>query len=110
MSWRDGAGEFLNEFADKLRQERIRMRRAFSPSDNAALSEFIRPNLGQTPPALRRVLEPVVAVSALLALALLGTMGALGFAILFAAASLIFLILTYVFGLKMDVAVPSASR
>lgn len=110
MSWRDSAKDLFGDLADRMQQERIRMRRAFSPTDSTALSEFIRPNLGQTPPALRRVLEPIVAVSALLALAVLTTMGALGFAVLFAAASLIYLILTYVFGLRLDMAIPGASH
>ncbi|MEE8408786.1 MAG: hypothetical protein V3T05_04200 [Myxococcota bacterium] len=69
-----------------------------------ALAHFLRPNLGRTPPAARRVLEPIVAASALLALVVLIGMGTLSLAAFFVAAVLMYAIVTFVFGIELDIA------
>jgi hypothetical protein len=76
---------------------------------DSALSTFIRPNLGDTPAPLRRVLEPIVAASALLAMVVLAGFGALGFGAMLIAAGLIYLIITQVFGIQLDLVPPSGA-
>jgi hypothetical protein len=92
---------------DRVKAEASRLGAAFrsQATDTKALSEILRPNLGPTPKPLRRLLEPVVAVAALSALVSLATVGAVSFALLVAVAGVIYAILTYVFGLELDLAV-----
>ncbi|MBI3179771.1 MAG: hypothetical protein HYZ27_08925 [Deltaproteobacteria bacterium] len=75
-------------------------------SKSQALAHFIRPDLGGS--ALSRVMEPVVAASAMLALAVLVGVGALSLAGLLVAAALIYLIVTQVFGIELDIETPPA--
>jgi len=67
---------------------------------------LMRPQLGATPPPLRRVLEPVVAASALLALGVLISWGALSVGAFLIAGLLIALILERVFGIEVDLEPP----
>ncbi len=74
-------------------------------TDTRALAELLRPNLGATPRPRRRLLEPVVAIAAVSVLVSLASVGALSFATLVLVAGLIYAILTYVFGLELDLGV-----
>jgi len=73
-----------------------------------ALAQFIRPNLGPTPTPLRQVLEPVVGACAALAIAVLIGVGITSLSAFLLAAALIYAIMTYVFGIQLDLA-PLAS-
>ncbi len=75
-------------------------------SRGQTLAHFMRPDLGGS--ALGRALEPVVAASAMLALVVLVGVGALSLAGLMAAAVLIYLIITHVFGIELDIQPPPA--
>ena len=100
--------ELLGDYGSRLRDEAARLRRTARPRDgNEALTAFIRPNLGRTPEPLRRILEPVVAAAAALALAVLLSFGMFSFAGFFVAATLIYAIITYVFGIELDLNLPS---
>ena len=55
---------------------------------STAMAQFLRPNLGPTPAVARRVLEPIVAASALLALVVLIGLGTLSLSAFFIAAAL----------------------
>jgi hypothetical protein len=92
---------------ERLRAEAYRLGASFQRQGEGSLAigELLRPNLGPTPAPLRRVLEPVVALAALGALLSLASVGALSFAVLAAVAGLIYAILTYVFGLELDLGV-----
>jgi len=92
---------------ERVKSEATRLGAAFrsQATDSKALSLLLRPNLGPTPQPLRRLLEPVVAAAALSALVSLATVGAVSFAVLVAVAGVIYAILTYVFGLELDLAV-----
>ncbi len=97
----------LRDTVDRLRAEGERLRdRLGRGGETQALSQLLRPDLGKTPAPLRRVLEPVVAATALVVLASLLGMGAFGFATLALAAALIYLILTKVFGLELSLGTP----
>jgi hypothetical protein len=89
---------------ERLKAEAVRLGSSLKSqtSDTKALTELLRPNLGPTPRALRRVLEPVVALAALSVLVSLLGVGAVSFATLAVAAALMYAILTYVFGLELD--------
>lgn len=100
--------EFLADYGSRLRDEAARVRRTARPrSGNETLTAFIRPNLGPTPEPLRRVLEPVVAAAAALALAVLLAFGMFSFVGFFFAATLIYAIITYVFGIELDLNLPT---
>ena len=105
------ATRWTREMADLAGQEAARVRdqvaSAVAPQGGpGALSTFIRPDLGPTPEPLRRLLEPIIAVWALATMGALLAMGAVGFALMFAAASLLYVILTRIFGLELDVKLP----
>ena len=108
-------GERLREAASRVRDEAHRVRseaerlrdRMRADSSTLTLAAFVRPNLGPTPDPLRRVLEPIVAASAAMALVVLLSIGVLSFGTFFVVASLIYAILTYVFGLELDLNVPT---
>lgn len=103
-----GASAWAREMADLARQEAARIKQQVMGPDAppGALSTFLRPDLGPTPDPLRRILEPVIAAWALLTMGALLAVGALGFATMFAAASLLYVLLTRVFGLELDVKLP----
>ena len=92
----------LKRATDSLRDEASRMWNGVREnSESTSLSHFLRPNLGPTPPALRTVLEPVVAASAMLALFILIGVGAASAAGLMVAAAAMYAIITYVFGIEL---------
>ena len=98
--------EPLRDTFERLRAEAVRIAGAVKGhSENKALTELLRPNLGPTPEPLRRMLEPLVAACAVSVLAALLGVGAVSFAALVVVAALAYAILTYVFGLELDVAV-----
>ena len=109
-----GATRWAREMADLARQEAARIKeqvaaRVAPDTGPGALSTFIRPDpsvLGPTPEPLRRLLEPVIAAWAILTMGALLGVGAVGFSLMFAAAALLYLILTRVFGLELDVKMP----
>jgi hypothetical protein len=92
----------IPEVFARLREEARRLRDRGTSSQ--ALSQMLKPNLGPTPEPLRRLLEPVVAATALAALLSLFALGAFSFATLVAIAGLAYAILTYVFGLELGLA------
>ncbi len=99
MSWSD--------LVDELRQTANRWRAEIGGEPGAkTLATFIRPNLGPTPAPVRRVLEPVVAASAMLALAVLSGIATINLALFMLCAGLVYLIVTYVFGVELDLNVP----
>ncbi len=107
MSWADLA-EQLRDLGARVRDEAARVSaRSGYDTESGALSAFIRPNLGPTPRPLRRVLEPVVAASAVLALVVLLGFGMFSFAGFFIASSLIYLIITQIFGIELDLNLPT---
>ena len=71
------------------------------------MAQLFRPNLGPTPQSLRRILEPIVAGSAFVALAALSGLSLVAFAALFVAAGLMYLIITYVFGIDLGFELPA---
>lgn len=106
MKWDEIRQQFEGA-RDQLRREAQRLRASFSNNDARALSTFVRPNLGPVPSPLRRALEPVVALVAGVVLAVLMAFGLLHFGLFFLAAGLIYLILNKVFGLELDVNLPT---
>jgi hypothetical protein len=104
MTWQ----EQIDNWREWAIAEAARLKRIFVPGGDpsSALSLLIRPNLGPTPAALRRFLEPVVAASALLAVVVLTGIGALGVAAMLTAVALIYLIVTKVFGIELDLVPP----
>jgi hypothetical protein len=74
------------------------------------LAELWRPELGATPPAFKRLLEPVVAASALAALGVLVGCGTAALAVLLIAGVLCYLIITYVFGIELGLDLPGHKR
>jgi hypothetical protein len=90
-------------------KERLRQHLEFLDPDGShskALATFVRPNLGSTPEPVARLLEPLVAGAAALALAVLVGVGMWGFAVMFLAASLAYAILVHVFGIEFDFHLP----
>jgi hypothetical protein len=75
-------------------------------TDSRAMAQLFRPNLGPTPQPLRRVLEPLLAGSALAVLAGLAGVSLAAFLVMFIAAGLIYLIITYVFGVELGLELP----
>ncbi len=96
--------ERLHGVLADLRQHGARLVGRLQKGDARALTQLLRPNLGPTPSSLRRVLEPVVALSALTLLLSLFSVGAFSFAVLFIVGGLIYAILTYVFGIELALA------
>jgi len=116
MKWPADLGSTLRDAAARARDEarriraeadRLRSRVRGDAPTGGALAAFVRPDLGATPAPLRRVLEPLVAAAAAVALALLLGIGVFNFAMFFAAATLIYAILTYVFGIEFDLNLPT---
>jgi hypothetical protein len=102
--------DIVQEAARQWRREadRWRARVAADGPTSTTMLELIRPNVGaHTPPSVRRMLEPVVAASAVLALFVLGGMGIISFALFLLAGGLIYAILTKVFGLELGIELPN---
>ena len=78
----------------------------FSEPEQNALSQFVRPDFGGASLPARTVLEPVVALSALVGLAASLGLGLVSFVGMLLAGWIIYAILTYVFGLELDIAMP----
>lgn len=76
---------------------------------NSTMLELFRPNIGGTPPHLRRFVEPLVAASAVLALMTLGALGIISFALFLLAGALIYAILTKVFGIELGIELPNTN-
>ncbi len=104
-------GRRLSELRARLREEarRLRTRVAGNGRPATALSALVRPDLGNTPAPVRRFLEPLVAASALVVLIVLLGLGMFGFATLFLAVSLMYLIITRVFGIELGIDLAGAS-
>lgn len=100
MSLRDS----LADAAREARQTAERVWNDVRGEPSTAMAHFLRPNLGPTPPAMRRVLEPIVAASAMLALFVLGGFGSACLAGMVVAGALIYAIVTYVFGIEVNLA------
>ncbi len=96
----------IKHAAEALRQEAERTWGGLEDRDARAMAELLRPNLGSTPPSLRRVLEPLVAGAAFVALAALAGVSLAAFVALFVAAGLMYLIVTYVFGVELGFELP----
>jgi len=79
-----------------------------NPPSTQALAHLLRPEIGDPPPQVRRVLEPVVASVALGVIAMLLGMAGLGMVAVFFAAGLIYGILALVFGIRLDMDLPVA--
>lgn len=103
----------ISELLARLRSEAQRLRDTLggdtpggNPAHRALMLQLARPNLGPTPQALRRILEPLVATAAALALVTLVGFGVASFTMFLLAGALIYTILTRVFGLELDFQVP----
>ncbi|MEO0592072.1 MAG: hypothetical protein AAFZ38_00710 [Myxococcota bacterium] len=79
-----------------------------SRSDQVALSQFVRPEFGGTKLPARTILEPMIAVGAVMALAASLGVGLISFVGMLIAGWIIYTILTQVFGLELDVVFPRA--
>ncbi|OGQ92070.1 MAG: hypothetical protein A2289_14295 [Deltaproteobacteria bacterium RIFOXYA12_FULL_58_15] len=99
-------GDDLKKVASTLRQEASRIWGDLDGPHSTALTQLLQPNLGPTPQPLRRVLEPVVAITALAALIGLTGFGMISALAMFCAAGLIYLILTFVFGIELGLDLP----
>lgn len=104
----DNLSDRLRDFSSRLRQQAERIRAGLDPNrpDSTAVAAFLRPNLGATPAPVRRFLEPIIAGAAAVVIAMLLGFGLYGFAIFFLSAGLIYLVLTHVFGLELDLNLP----
>ena len=71
---------------------------------------LLRPDLSTTPPPLRRLLEPLVAIAAAGVVATLAGMAALSFAAFMLACALMYAVLTQIFGLELSVQLPHPGR
>lgn len=100
----------LQDAAKRLRDELRRLsHRVLGPQHaegTTLMLELMRPNLGPTPLPLRRVLEPVVAACALVALVTLLGLGVASFTLFLLASALIYAILTQVFGIELGLNMP----
>lgn len=96
-----------HDLRDFIAQERRRIRERMGTSEGRALSTFIRPDLGPLPTPLSRLLEPLVAVLAGSVMAFFAALGMLHFGIFFACLSVVYLIITHVFGIELDLNLPT---
>ena len=99
---RDQVREAYREAKSYLRQSRTREK-------VRTLSTFVRPELGSVKEPWRRVLEPIVAASAAGALLALASIGFGAFVIFLISGALVYGILTFVFGIRLDVRMPSTA-
>lgn len=102
----------LNEAARLWRREADRWsRRAMGGGGpSGTMLELMRPTVGAHAPVnVRRFVEPLVAVSALLALLTLGALGIISFALFLLAGALIYAILTKVFGIELGIEMPNTN-
>jgi len=73
-----------------------------STADTTAMAAMFRPDLRAAPDPLRRLLEPLIGILGMVALGGLLSLGLVSLASLLASAALIFALLTYVFGIELD--------
>ncbi len=99
--WSSMAKQLANETRRRL--ERIQDRVAGDGTKTTALAELIRPELRETPANFRWILEPAVAVLAMAAILLLVGIAGLGSIALIFSAAAIYAIITFVFGIRLDV-------
>ncbi|MBI5507493.1 MAG: hypothetical protein HY903_01950 [Deltaproteobacteria bacterium] len=91
-----------NELKARVADESRRVASRIGGDQKLALSQLLRPNLPPYVEPLRRVAEPIVAAAALLALVVLGGLGALSVLGLMLALLLIYGIITQVFGIELE--------
>ena len=106
---RSRAESLLNDTTGRARDVSRQVLERFtgvSESDQRALSQFVRPDFGGTSLPARPLLEPVIAVAAVLLLAGSAGLGLVSFAGMLLAGWIIYAILTHVFGLELDIAMP----
>lgn len=106
---RQRAEELLNDTTGRAREASRQMLNrftGFSEPEQRALSQFVRPDFGGKSLPARPLLEPLVAVSAVMVLAMSLGLGLLSFAGMLIAGWIIYAILTHVFGLELDIAMP----
>ena len=102
----------LQDIAKRLQDELRRLSKQVLGANpeagtrNSLMLELMRPNLGPTPLPLRRVLEPVVAACAVVALVTLLGLGAASFTLFLLASALMYAILTQVFGIELGLNMP----
>lgn len=94
------------ERAEDVARQTLNRFTGVSESDQRAISQFVRPDFGGTQLPARTLLEPVIAVTAALALAATAGLGLVSFAGMLIAGWIIYAILTHVFGLELDIAIP----
>jgi hypothetical protein len=99
--------ESLRSVMGELRRRAHILKDQWNQGRRATVLQLVRPQLGDTPPLLRPVLEPLVAFSAATVLAGLVAAGALSLAAFVLAGAMIYAILTYVFGIDVDLRVPA---
>ena len=97
----------LRDMIGELRHRTAHIRDQWRQSQHTTVLHLVRPQLGDTPRALRPVLEPLVAIGAATALAGLVGAGVISMAAFLVAVALIYAILTYVFGIDIAMRVPT---
>lgn len=102
--WRADFETLKSQFKD--RAEHYRKEDATIP-DARALSTFLQPDLGLVPSPLRSILQPLAAALALSILTGLVGLAAINFASFALVASLIYLMITKVFGIHVDMNAPA---
>ncbi len=102
-------GDDLARLVAELKRGAERLRRGVNTDDRALVQALWRPELGALPPRLRPLLEPVVAGLGLGTLVLLAGTGTLALLVLGVVALLFYLIVTYVFGIQLDLGMPTVT-
>lgn len=77
-----------------------------TPHDQRALAQFVRPQLHSRNFAARELLQPLVAIAALMALAVSVGLGGASLMLLVLAGWIIYAILTHIFGLEFELGLP----
>lgn len=105
------ARDLVTQTAEQARgatQQIVNRVTGFSRADQVALSQFVRPEFGGPKLPARTILEPVIAVGAVVALAASLGVGLISFVGMLVAGWIIYTILTQVFGLELDISLPRA--
>ena len=87
----------------KIHEGKARIHHRWQSASSSELVAFARPQMGAMPSPLRPILEPIIAVSSLLALMMLSGIGLASVTVLLAVSALIFAIMTQVFGIEIDI-------
>jgi hypothetical protein len=96
----------LTRVANELREHARRLVGDPDATRSRALTELWRPELPPAPAPLRRLLEPAIATAALTAIGALAGVGLVALVVMLAAGALIYLIITYVFGIELGLDLP----